>query len=273
MCNYHLNTDYDTIVISGGSTSGICLLGQLFRLNLDYTKIRNFSGTSIGAVISFLLCIGYSPFEILTQIKNNLPVFRQVFGLKPTNIMLMVTHKSLYSIKLIKEMINQMIIAKLGFIPTFGQLNKNFLCCSFNYCKMRVEYFSTISTPDMDTSTALLLSCAIPFVFEPVLYNKDIYIDGGIIDNFPVKKTDDVFNCVSILGLVCTKVKQKKDKMVWNFDDILSILFCNSKYNSTLNLPLDKLKIKQVHSNVAFYDMTLTLDRMTNMFVHGLMSD
>ena len=61
---------YDTLVLSGGSTKGIIILGSLQYLydNFYLSKIKNYIGTSSGAIICFLLAIGYTPIEIIVYI-------------------------------------------------------------------------------------------------------------------------------------------------------------------------------------------------------------
>ena len=58
---------YNTIVLSGGITKGFGLVGSLQYLqdNGILPHIQKFIGTSIGAIIAYLVCIGYSPIEIM----------------------------------------------------------------------------------------------------------------------------------------------------------------------------------------------------------------
>ena len=65
--------DYDTLVLSGGSSKGILTLGALQYCydNFLLNKIETYVGTSSGAIISFLLIIGYSPIEIMVYICCN----------------------------------------------------------------------------------------------------------------------------------------------------------------------------------------------------------
>ena len=57
---------YDTLVLSGSSIKGITFLGALQYLydNSLLKNVKTFVGTSSGAMISFLLIIGYTPVEI-----------------------------------------------------------------------------------------------------------------------------------------------------------------------------------------------------------------
>ena len=62
--------NYDTLVLAGGGTKGILTLGALQYAfdNLFLTNVKNYIGTSAGAMICFLLCIGYKPIEIIVYI-------------------------------------------------------------------------------------------------------------------------------------------------------------------------------------------------------------
>ena len=62
--------DYDTLVISGGSSTGIVTLGSLQYAYDNYflSKVENYIGTSSGAIICYLLIIGYTPIEIIVYI-------------------------------------------------------------------------------------------------------------------------------------------------------------------------------------------------------------
>ena len=42
--------------------------------------------------------------------------------------------------------------------------------------------------PDLRVIDAVTMSCAIPYIFEPVCYQEQYYIDGGLLCNFPIMK-------------------------------------------------------------------------------------
>ena len=64
----------DTLCFSGGGVKGFAIIGVLEYLeknnNLDILLIKNYVGTSCGAIISFLLSINYSINEIKEFILN-----------------------------------------------------------------------------------------------------------------------------------------------------------------------------------------------------------
>ena len=38
----------------------------------------------------------------------------------------------------------------------------------------------------MSVKTAILMSCALPPIFKPILYNNEYYLDGGMLCNYPI---------------------------------------------------------------------------------------
>ena len=65
---------YNTICLSGGGISGISQLSAINFLNknkiINLNKIKKYVGTSVGAIVSFLLIINYKPNEIIEFIKK-----------------------------------------------------------------------------------------------------------------------------------------------------------------------------------------------------------
>ena len=71
--NDNIFLDFDTIVLAGGSTKGLLTLGAL-QYAYDNNIIKNintFIGTSAGAILCFLLIIGYTPIEIIVYLCVN----------------------------------------------------------------------------------------------------------------------------------------------------------------------------------------------------------
>ena len=65
--------NFDTLVLSGGSSKGILILGALQYAydNFLLNDIDIYVGTSSGAIIGYLLAIGYTPLEIIVYICAN----------------------------------------------------------------------------------------------------------------------------------------------------------------------------------------------------------
>ena len=64
---------HDTLVLPGGGIKGLTILGALQYCcdNFMLTDIVNYVGTSSGSMICYLLAIGYTPTDIITNICCN----------------------------------------------------------------------------------------------------------------------------------------------------------------------------------------------------------
>ena len=263
----------DTLILSGGSTTGIVMLGKLHMMILskclDIDKITTFGGTSIGAVICLLLVVGYQPVEIAYYLYNN--DFWTCFS--KIDMYRVIQGNGLFSLKILSDELEKMVLLKMPTIPKFSELKKNYLCSSFNLCQNRMAYFDNISTPDMDTVKATVMSCAIPILFEPCIYNNERFIDGGIIDNFPIAKTSIQFGSKYILGLKCCSNRMPADINTWSFGDLLAILFASSECHVASQLQSlhdAHVQIVTVVSTTPFYNLTLNKNRIGEMFASGM---
>ena len=66
--------------------------------------------------------------------------------------------------------------------------------CSLSYRKS--AYFDYESAPDLKVVDAVRASMAIPFIFKPVKYNNDFFIDGGAANNYPINYFDESINTI-----------------------------------------------------------------------------
>ena len=61
----------EILVLSGGALGGYIHLGILSSLNYWYNEnIKIFIGSSVGAILSYFLIIGYSPTELYATLKD-----------------------------------------------------------------------------------------------------------------------------------------------------------------------------------------------------------
>lgn len=193
----HSIPDYTTLVMSGGGIKGLGLLGALQFL-ADQNKlqrIHKFIGTSVGAIIGYLISIGYSPIEIMVNINQKQIIEKMMSGL---NIMDLIHHGGALNFFTLHEFLEDLTISKVGHVLTMQQLFKEFgkhlVCCTYNYYTRECEYLDYTNNPDLPCLTALRMSSSLPFLFHPFPYDGNLYIDGAILDNFPVSqlREDDV---------------------------------------------------------------------------------
>jgi len=200
--------DYDTLVLSGGSTKGIIILGSIQYLYDNYflQKVTSYIGTSSGSMICYLLSIGYTPIEIITYIcKNQLLEKMQHF-----NVVAMINGSGAVSFNNIYEHLEKMTIEKIGYIPTFQDLKTNFgktlICVTYNITEDKTEYISTENYPTLPCLIALKMSSNLPLIFENYKYGNSFYIDGGVSDNFAIDIGDKIGN--KVIGILLSSEKE-----------------------------------------------------------------
>lgn len=181
---------YTTLCLSGGSVKSFYTLGSLqYLYEQEYLKyITIYIGTSAGAMICYLLAIGYNPIEIVVWLSVH-QILEKFRAFDPVS---MISGNGAMSYILINETLEKMTIDKIGKFITlqklYQQYGKTLICTTYNSSKCQLEYLSYENYPDLPCLTALRMSSNIPMVFERFKYMNSYYIDGGVSDNFPIIK-------------------------------------------------------------------------------------
>jgi len=179
---------FNNLVLSSGGMNGILTIGALHFLysNGKLEGIKNYVGCSIGSLICLLLLVGYTPFEMINEIvevnKDN--------ELMSINISNILKNFGIYNNNIIKSVFESLVLKKLEFIPTLKELyemtEKTLTVTVFNYTKFKLEYIDHTTNPSYLCTDIVSASCSIPIIFNPVVIDNIKYIDGGIIEPFPI---------------------------------------------------------------------------------------
>jgi NTE family protein len=211
---------YTNLVLSSGSFYSFSFIGCLKYLeDIDILKdIKNFVGTSGGSLVCLFYVIGYSPIEIYNFIVSEC-VGKDIVKYDLTSILSLTTTLGLCDHSKIKDILEKALINKqyektATIIDVVKKTGKNIVFCTCNINKGIPEYLSVDSHPDIPIITATLMSCCIPILFQPIKYNDEYYLDGGIVDPFPYSICESVqLNCKNTL---CIAVCFSKPKFVVN---------------------------------------------------------
>lgn len=184
-----------TLVLEGCGTSGFYILGYIQKAidiyKLDLNFIKNYIASSSGTITSFLLSIGYTPMEILIYVVKDSGINSSFEKIKKINIANMLLGKGIISFEIIKKIITDMTLEKIGYIPTFSDIKKtkniNLVFSVYNITKQITEYMSYEKYPDLSCIDCIEMSCAIPVIFPEIVYNRQRYIDGAVGNCFPVE--------------------------------------------------------------------------------------
>ena len=186
------------LVLSGGGARGVCHLGVIKALEEFGVKFDFISGTSAGAVVGCLYSYGYPPDEILNIIKTT-SFFK--------SLKLAWTWTGLLSFNGLREVL-------IKYIPenSFDCLKIPVTLAITDIKNGRIEYIS-----QGELMTPIEATCSVPAVFKPVQYNGSIYVDGGILDNLPVKAIHD--KCDFVVGSHCNFITSEFD--IRNFRNVI----------------------------------------------------
>jgi predicted patatin/cPLA2 family phospholipase len=262
--------DYDTVCLSGGGIKGIIFLGILKYLQnqklINLSLIKNWVGTSMGAIVCYLFTIGYTIDEL---IKFNLEF--DYFKLEPNiDVNNLFSNLGIDNGEKANHVITSFLKIKLGlsnitFSEHYKLTKKKLVIIGTNYSKGVEAVFDYINTPDLSIITALRISFSLPIIFNPILYNNDYYIDGALTNNFPINKC----NIKSTLGIF---IKNSCSNQMTN---LLSLIYgCLSIYSDMVSLKdcpnniLNVIKIENT-KNQELINFNLSYEQKLELINYG----
>jgi NTE family protein len=184
----------DTLILSGGGPSGIAYAGILKALT-EYDIFRKdelkcIITTSVGIIFAILYLLDYNILQIekivletdLDKLLNSenleiddLLVRFGLFSNKPIgdSISSFIRHKTQKNDLTLKELYD---LSKI--ILTVKVYNVN---CG------KTEYINYMNHPDISLIKLSMMTTAIPYLFQPVKYDNNLYVDGGLKGHFPIE--------------------------------------------------------------------------------------
>jgi len=188
------------IALSGGGMKGISHIGALEFLEKKglLRHVKEYIGTSAGALIAFALCIGYTLSELHT-ICIALD-FSLTQNIEPDNIFKCLETYGFDDGANSEKLVSVLLKAKhLPANITFEELRNSLPDASklrtyaVNLSTCIIEEFSVYKTPRIEVRWAVLASMAIPIYFTPIrdLSSNNLYVDGGLIAHFPFHHLTD----------------------------------------------------------------------------------
>jgi len=258
----------NTLCFSGGGIKALAFIGALEHLlekNIFALEdIKTFVGSSAGSMLSFLLNIGWKineikafllnfNFEKLISEINSLALF-ETYGIQDGNKLQLL---------FIKFLENKFQVKDITFEELYQRTNKKIIVIGTNLTKSEEAVFSYKTTPKFSVVLALRISSSIPLIFKPIKYENELYVDGGIVNNFPLnhcsKKTT--------IGLY---IKNSGNSIESINDFILSVL--NTTTDTISNKSMKKYKknvIEIINTNSEFIKFNINLEERNRIIKDG----
>jgi NTE family protein len=190
---------FRNLVFEGGGVKGIAYVGamEVLRRKGILAGIERVGGTSAGAINATMFALGFSIAEqnrILRKLDfhnfldDSWGVIRDAKRL--------IDKFGWYKGDFFHEWIGKLIKKKLGHpLATFGEMKEagrpDLYVYGTNLSTKFGEVFSHEHTPTMRIADAVRISMSIPLFFTAVVNARhDVYVDGGMLNNFPIRLFD-----------------------------------------------------------------------------------
>lgn len=195
--NYH----FKNLVFEGGGVKGIAYVGALEVLNKEgiLKNIKRVAGTSAGAMVAVLVGLGYSPKEIndILWSLNFQNFLDDTFGYV-RDVDRLINEYGWYQGDYFRNLMAGFIKDKTGngeatFADLKAQKYRDIYLIGADLSTGFSKVFCFEHTQDVKVADAARISMSIPLFFRAVQnVNNDghVYVDGGLLDNYPIKVFD-----------------------------------------------------------------------------------
>mgnify|MGYP003975499705 CR=1 FL=1 len=250
-----MENNIDSFVLSGGGHIGFYQLGALYNLKengfMNKNKIKNIFSCSAGSMCAIMFCLDYDKNELFKYIIER--PWENVFEIKLSQMIGFYNNNGLFNIEFFESIINSLLLGKsLSTDITLKEFyefsNINIYFHTTELISMKLEIISHENYPDLPLIKALYMSCAIPMVFSPCFYNEKCFIDGGLLNNYPLSTYFEKYpnNINNVIGFRSSKSsKKKKPKKLNSNDNILDLLSVyTNHFINKLQTKKNKIDIK-----------------------------
>jgi len=230
------------LVLSGGGAKGFAHLGVIKVLEEEKIPVDFIGGTSMGSIVGGLMASGLTVDSIISIIRNQDWQYILSDAIRREDLSITEKHdrdRFIISLPLSKEGITlpagiirgqhienlfHSLNAPVYDIQDFNKLPIPYLCVALDIDHNKEEIFH-----GGDLSDAMRASMSIPTAFEPMVINGVRYVDGGLVDNFPVQQVIDLGADI-IIGVDVGHSKSDGEKK----KDMLSVMEDAVFYYSTI---------------------------------------
>lgn len=162
---------------------GVASLGAVVALKKGgvLSGVRTVVGTSAGALIAAALATDRAKASLVHELAAtayepdiDLAHVRTGFGLDSGR------HLDTWIAKVLGG-------EKRTFRDVLDAHGMRLVVCATNVSERRPVYFGPDTHPNMDVALALRMSCSIPLYFSAVRHKGQLFVDGGVSDNFPME--------------------------------------------------------------------------------------
>ena len=258
-----MNINIKNILFSGGSIKGYSYIG-VFKALEEAKAIDNIScivGVSIGALFATLLNIKYSYkdlYSILMKLNfdnvnnittDNVLSYFDTFGIETGEKLMHILEI------IIKKKTNK---SNITFQELYELTNIKLIITTVCVNTKEYVYLDYTNSPNEKIISAIRKSMGIPLIFTPFKDNEKLYVDGGLINNYPMEIFDNEQH--ETLGiLIYDQDILEEETKINSFDEyFLSLVDCVYKQNLKKTLKKHYKNTIVLKSNINFLNFFVT---------------
>lgn len=192
------------VVLCGGGAKGFAQIRILKALDEAGVPIDYIGGTSIGSIIGSLYAVGYDPDMIEKLVREQdwnrilydkfpeelMPIDRRMNERRYLATFPITDGKMKVKSAFVEGVYVNMLLSRLMMpahnIQDYSKLPVPFYCIATD-----VEHACQYEMTSGSLPRSVRASMSIPFLFQPVTIDGKLLIDGGMVNNFPVRNMEE----------------------------------------------------------------------------------
>ncbi|MET0388654.1 MAG: patatin-like phospholipase family protein [Polyangiales bacterium] len=153
-------------------------------------SVESVAGVSSGSIVATLFALGYTPREIADAILD-LDFSKLLDGAVITGPLRLLTRYGWHTGDWFRQQMGEFVARKTGhanttFAEAAARGSKQLFIVGTNLTKRSVRIFPDAISQHMAIADAVRISMSIPLFFASVPYQGDLYVDGGVMWNYPL---------------------------------------------------------------------------------------
>lgn len=237
------------MVLSGGGPTGLITYGAIKRLHeqgmWSLNQLETIYMSSIGTFIGFVIALGYN-WDIVDEYFIGRP-WKKTFSHLGDDLLEVMRNKGIDGLEMASICTEPLLLGKnlpknitLQELYEYTNVELCFITTELNTSRsLHTEIITHKTYPTMSLNAAIAASSAFPLVFKPIFYNNKCFVDGGLLNNFP-------------LNICLNDTKCKEDEM---------LAFCNYAYdtiNTNINVDSSYLDYARVLMRKCYLELETT---------------
>jgi predicted acylesterase/phospholipase RssA len=286
------HTTVEHLVISGGGVAGFSFYGALRASHMDglwdIRNIKSIYGTSIGAIFgSILTLLKYFDWETIDDYALKRP-WHHLFHFQLDCVLQSISNRGIFDKTVIEklclpffEALNYKVdTMEVGLDVTLAQwyelTNIDLHLVTTELSEFKTEVLNHKTHPTWRLVDAIYASCAIPVLFQPVTLEHKMYMDGGLLNNYPAElciqngaHPDTIFGILFVLETAPTAASVNVGTLL---DYILYILNNMLVHVSSRTRPL-KYQLNMVAPPItlmSIYEVTRSIEERKQLMDYGV---